>query len=81
MLEPTKGRAPGQWWPATRTDGPTTATLICPDCKKPMSLQGHTIAADGTVGPSVVCPRASGNVECPECGFHEFVRLEGWNAI
>lgn len=26
------------------------------------------VAHDGTVSPSVVC----------DCGFHEFIRLEGW---
>jgi hypothetical protein len=36
-----------------------------------LSIHKHSIAQDGTVSPSVVCP-----VE--KCGFHEFIRLEGW---
>lgn len=34
----------------------------------------HTIAADGTVSPSVVCPIEG-------CDFHEFVRLIGWEDL
>lgn len=33
--------------------------------------EGHQIAPDGTVSPSVVCPHDG-------CDFHEFVRLENW---
>jgi hypothetical protein len=36
-------------------------------------LKGHSIDADGTVHPSVVCP-------APACGFHDFVRLARWDA-
>lgn len=32
----------------------------------------HSIAKDGTLSPSLVCP-------VPGCTFHEFVRLVGWN--
>jgi hypothetical protein len=32
---------------------------------------GHTIASDGTVTPSCVCPRDG-------CGFHEHVKLIDW---
>ena len=32
----------------------------------------HTIAADGVVNPSYVCPVGG-------CSFHEWVRLVGWN--
>lgn len=38
-----------------------------------VSLRGHSIAADGTVSPSVVCL-------APGCDFHDFVRLEGWHS-
>src|SRR5262249_20089428 len=31
----------------------------------------HSVAADGTLSPSYVCP-------VPGCSFHEFVRFEGW---
>lgn len=40
------------------------------------SGQGHAIAADGTVSPSVVCSYPVEGVE--GCGFHDFIQLEGW---
>lgn len=36
-------------------------------------LATHSIAEDGIVSPSVVCPYG--------CGFHEFIKLEGWDQI
>lgn len=36
-------------------------------------LATHSIDEDGTVSPSVVCPYG--------CGFHEFIKLEGWDQI
>lgn len=38
-----------------------------------VSLRGHSISADGSVSPSVVCL-------VPGCDFHDFVRLDGWSA-
>ena len=62
---------PGQW---ERGQGPypirIVALVSCPKCGKGMSLSLHTIAADGTVSPSLVCPY--------QCGFHDFVKLVGW---
>jgi hypothetical protein len=51
------------------------ATLTCPLCRNLCSIgRGrHTIAADGTVQPSMVCPHHG-------CTFHEFIRLDGWEA-
>lgn len=37
---------------------------------------GWQVATDGTVSPSVDCRRVK--VDGTPCGFHEFVRLEGW---
>lgn len=34
----------------------------------------HKIADDGTVSPSLICPRANDE----GCAFHEFVRLLNW---
>jgi hypothetical protein len=34
-------------------------------------LDDHTIADDGAVSPSVVCPRKG-------CAFHENIILDGW---
>lgn len=36
-----------------------------------LSIHKHTILGDGMVQPSVVCPVAG-------CGFHYFIRLDGW---
>lgn len=55
----------------------TSAIVICPNghnCAIGVpGITRHTIASDGTVNPSVVCPEDG-------CGFHEFVRLEGWGS-
>lgn len=44
----------------------------CPGCGK-VALVGsnHTVANDGTVSPSDVCP-------FPPCTFHQFIFLEDW---
>jgi len=38
-----------------------------------IALRDHTVEADGSVVPSIVC-------KAPGCDFHEIVRLEGWRA-
>lgn len=45
----------------------TVAHLTHPELHR-----GHTIATDGEVSPSVVCPITG-------CDYHEFVRLVGWS--
>jgi hypothetical protein len=35
------------------------------------TIRNHTIAADGTVSPSLLC-------YVKDCGWHVFGRLEGW---
>lgn len=46
--------------------------ICCPGCGKVALLgSNHTVADDGTVHPSDVCP-------FPPCTFHEFVRLDCW---
>lgn len=35
-------------------------------------LKGHSIDADDTVHPIVVCP-------APACDFHDFIRLSRWD--
>jgi len=48
------------------------AELCCPGCGKVALLgRNHTVDANGTVHPSVVCP-------FPPCTFHEFIALDGW---
>jgi hypothetical protein len=56
-----------------KSDGRLTATMSCPTCGGAASLSGHTIAPDGDVSPSVVCPHDG-------CDFHEYVTLLGWSA-
>lgn len=48
------------------------ATMTCSAGHR-MTLRGHSIAPDGSVTPSVVCPAR-------ECSFHAFVRLAGWTS-
>lgn len=49
-----------------------SAIVRCPGCGKTSSLGPlHTVADDGTVTPSFVCPHAP-------CPFHEWVRLLDW---
>lgn len=49
----------------------TTACVTCPNCGNAMSLKEHTIAENGIVSPSLICPTEN-------CSFHEFVHLEDW---
>lgn len=61
-----------QRWPIGRRwkrVGPLGVWMRCPDCGELASLEDHTIADDGTVTPSVVCPF---------CSFHESVTLDGY---
>jgi hypothetical protein len=73
-----------KWTPGTWIRwlfGPTKqigAVVVCPQCGRGMSIGGgttfggcHTVAADGTVSPSVVCGR---------CSWHTFIRLADWPA-
>ena len=46
------------------------AEMCCPEGHG-LVLKGHSIAADGRVSPSIVCPN-------PTCSFHEFVSLSDW---
>lgn len=64
----------GEWRGAKVPGDPPrrSATVCCPGCGKIASLTGHTIADDGAVMPSLICPF--------DCGFHDHVKLEGWKA-
>lgn len=59
-------------WSRQEVGGKTVVLMSCPDCGKLGGLGDHVIEDDGRVKPSVVCP-----VE--ECGFHDTVKLLGWN--
>ncbi len=68
-----KGSPPGSWWSNSTSDGSLTiVSLLCPLCQRAFALR-HQIAGDGTVSPSVVCPHGV-------CGWHQFIRLDGWVA-
>ncbi len=59
---------PLTWHSYRALDGKQTAYIN--DGNDYLNLKNHTIDSDGTVHPSV---------GCPVCGFHEFVKLLGWN--
>ena len=61
---------PLTWRGARQADGVRTAIAVCRFGHQ-ASLSKHTIAADGAVTPSVVCPTAN-------CSWHEVVKLIGW---
>jgi hypothetical protein len=68
--------SPGTYTRVTSTSGVASAIVVCPRCKRGASLShdgGHTIAVDGTVSPSLVCPYDG-------CDWHVYARLEGWKA-
>ncbi len=60
--------APGTWW---WTKGERAPTISCPGCQGLGQLD-HVVEADGKVDPSLACPKE-------ECGFHEKIRLLGWD--
>lgn len=59
-------------WKGARRDGVRTANVSCGKCGRVASLSGHTISADGTVSPSLVCPHEG-------CDWHVWVRLMVWS--
>lgn len=58
---------PNRWW--IRSDGQVMIT--CPKCGMILGIPTHEIHQDGTVHPSVLH-------SFPECGWHEFVKLEDY---
>jgi len=81
-IDPCCDGAPrGSWWKLDETDrNPEVVSIKCPLCGHCATLrrgegsvyQGHEIAADGTVSPSIVCPHT------PNCSWHVWGRLDGW---
>jgi len=62
------------------------AELCCPGCGRvAMVGSNHTVAKDGTVSPSDVCPYDAEYVKRHDlhdeiaCTFHEFIKLEDWD--
>lgn len=72
MIELPKSSEMGKkgTWKEMRAVDVRHVFVSCPGCGQSASMSDHTIAADGTVTPSVVCPF--------ECGFHDMVRLRDW---
>lgn len=68
---PPPGYCPALTW--ARSEGGIRGVLLsCAHGHEGiLSPTHHTIANDGTVTPSVVCPIKG-------CTWHEFVRLDGW---
>lgn len=62
---------PLTWWPVTRSDGRKSAMVTCGNAHI-ASLADHDIGLGGYVTPSLVCPEEG-------CGWHEWVRLDGWD--
>ena len=63
---------PGHWRMVNRvTDKPGTPVdvlkMSCPLCGVEGDLTEHSVGKDGAVTPSV---------DCPECDFHDHVRLD-----
>lgn len=65
-----------RWCPIwDRLEGRQHAILRC-SRGHVAGLRSHSVAADGTVSPSVVC---DGGTDAESCTFHEMVQLEGWD--
>lgn len=59
-------------WKGAGGEGFRTANVSCPNCGMVFSLSHHKIDESGNVSPSVVCAHG--------CGFHDYVKLEGWGS-
>ena len=68
----TRARPLGPWWWRTGAVGlvPAPVWMCCPKGHVGR-LDDHSVAADGTVTPSVQCPEG-------DCDFHDNVRLDAW---
>jgi hypothetical protein len=60
-------------WSSHEVDGNRVVVMSCPSCGKLGGLGDHKVNEKGLVTPSVVCPNEG-------CGFHDMVKLLGWNA-
>lgn len=66
---------PGHWrYVGVKVDvdtiGDYKVVVTCPSCGGRADLTDHTIERDGTVSPSLICPR--------ECGWHDTAKLAGF---
>lgn len=65
---------PGQYFPVRSYGGGSVvgAWLYCPECKHKQLLTAHSISADGTVHPSILCAMAP-------CTWHVWAVLVDWD--
>lgn len=68
---PDRKLSPSTWEPHMG-GGHQSAWIACPTCGQLATLGDHTIADNGKVTPSLVCPYDG-------CDFHDYVELEGWD--
>lgn len=56
------------------------AFVRCPQCLRLSSIgkRHHTVDADGTVKPSLVCPFTADKGFDPACTHHVYARLDDW---
>lgn len=75
MIEFTKSpnfnhTTPASWsYVILGLNGPSSAMIVCPNCHIMGTISDHNISEDGTVTPSVICP---------ECDFHDMIKLLEW---
>lgn len=60
---------PEDKWAVVQRDKKPLLKVECPGCGLKGDLD-HTVDEKGHVQPSL---------DCPECPYHEFVQLEGWD--
>lgn len=67
-------RMPSGTYRRARPNAHSHGMLSCPTCGETstISRRVHSVADDGTVTPSYVCPY-------PPCTFHAFVVLDDWS--
>jgi hypothetical protein len=70
-LKQSNDYLPETWKGLKPSNGEHSASATCANGHT-CTLTDHTIADDGTVTPSLVCPY-------DDCNWHENVKLEGWN--
>lgn len=56
------------WEFVVEPPGPPRLFVNCPDCSTILEIDGSYQSDRGVLDPCLVC----------ECGYHEFVRLQGW---
>lgn len=58
------------WYTVLMGEQALRVMFYCPVCKTPRDLKMHEVAENGDVSPEVMCPCG---------GYHEEVRLFGWD--